>query len=357
MLLQGPLLTWGSSEGTDMAAAGLALSALLLGERPRLAGALLGLALSFRWTAAAWALPLAITLPVGGLPRAAGGALLGFLPHLVGSAWGGGFVWPDQSLNLAIAAGPGAPQPGLIGILGRVPHGLQQAAPYLLPGIASRAGAALLLLNAALPARTPEGRALRRLAGAMALGALVHALGLAAVFANARLALPSTLAALAGFGLAGARVSAEGLAPRRVVVAAMLGIAALSGLWSVPALRVAPPGAAFVSELGTALANCPSRGAATLANNALVHTVRDGWLVPAVQLGGLRITPRTTPAALGRIADDAGISVLVLDPARARGQPGLAPLARGDATAVDGWARCANGPLRVWTRSPPPNPG
>jgi hypothetical protein len=78
--------------------------------------------------------------------------------------------------------------------------------------------------------------------------------------------------------------------------------------------------------------------------------------VPAVQLGGLRVTPRTTPAALGRIADAAGLRVLVLDPVRARGQAGLTPLVKGDATEVDGWRRCADRPLRIWTRAPAPVP-
>jgi hypothetical protein len=91
-----------------------------------------------------------------------------------------------------------------------------------------------------------------------------------------------------------------------------------------------------------------------MANNAIVHTTTAGWIVPAVQLGGLRVTPRTNPAALGEIADRAGLRLLVLDPARARGQAGLEPLVRGTDTTIAGWQRCADGPWRVWTREAPP---
>jgi hypothetical protein len=57
---------------------------------------------------------------------------------------------------------------------------------------------------------------------------------------------------------------------------------------------------------------------------------------------------------LGEIADRAGLRLLVLDPARARGQAGLEPLVRGTDTTIAGWQRCADGPWRVWTREAPP---
>ncbi len=354
LLAQAPFLSWGSTEGTDMPAAALCLAAVLLAERPRLAGLCLGLAMSLRWTAAAWLLPLALALEPGARWRALPFLALGFAPHLVGCLWSGAFVLPDQSLNLAIAAGPGAPPPsGPADLLGRVPRGLVQAASFLLPDVASRVGAGLGVLAAALPARSPAGRPVRRLAAALLLGGVLHAMGLAAVFANPRLALPATLVALLGFGLAAVRVVAERAAWRPAVSGVLVALAAASAWRSLPALREPPAGAAFVEALAEALAGCPEPNAPTLANNALVHTAVAGWLVPAVQLGGLRVTPRTTPLALGRMADDAGLRVLVLDPVRTRGQPGLAPLSQGEATEVDGWRRCADRPLRIWTRADP----
>lgn len=358
LLAQAVFLRWGSSEGTDLPAAALSLAALFLSDRPRLAGLCLGLALSLRWTAAAWVLPLALLLRPGERLHALPGLALGLLPHLIGCAWSGSFVLPDQSLNLAIASGPGAPPPaGIAGVLERLPRGLAQAGPFLLPDPLSRVGAVLGLLSAALPGRTEPDRALRRLAAALLLGGSLHALGLAAVFANARLALPGTLVALGGFGLAAARLGAQRPGWSRPV-AIGLGVAALLvGVRSVPAVRAPPAGAELVLALEAARAGCPDADAPTLANNAMVHSVQDGWLVPAVQLGGLRVTPRTTPAALGRIADEAGLRVLVLDPVRARGQVGLTPLVKGDATELDGWRRCADRPLRIWTRAPATVPG
>jgi hypothetical protein len=357
LLAQAVFLRWGSSEGTDLPAAALSLAALFFADRPRLAGLCLGLALSLRWTAAAWVLPLALLLRPGDRLQALPGLAAGLLPHLIGCAWSGTFVLPDQSLNLAIASGPGAPPPmGVGGVLGRVPRGLAEAAPFLLPDVLSRVGAALGLLAALLPGRSEPDRALRRLAAALLLGGVLHTLGLAAVFANARLALPVTLVALGGFGLAAARLGAQRPTWGRPVAVA-LGVAALLvATRSVPAVRLPPAGAELVLALAAARAGCPDANAPTLANNAMVHSEQDGWLVPAVQLGGLRVTPRTTPAALGRIADAAGLRVLVLDPVRARGQAGLTPLVKGDATEVDGWRRCADRPLRIWTRAPAPVP-
>ena len=351
LLAQAPFLTWGSSEGTDMVAAGLSIAAVFCADRPRLAGLLVGLALSFRWTAAAWLPALALALPAGGRLPALGGFVVGVLPHVLGCAFTGTLVLPDQSLNLTIAAGPGAPPPaGPAGIFARMPRGLAEAAPFLVPDIASRLGAALLLATALLPSRTAAGSALRRLAGALLGGGVLHAVGLAAVFANPRLALPTTLVALAGVGVAAGRIGEAAPRWQRAVGGGLLLLAAGTAATTLPALRAPPKGAEFVTALRGALAGCPELAGPALANNALVHTEVGGWLVPAVQLSGLRVTPRTTPAALGRIADEAGLRVLVLDPVRARGQPGLNPLSSGTDEEVDGWRRCTDRPLRIWTR-------
>lgn len=362
LLVQVPFLQWASTEGTDLLAAALSLGAILCVGRPILAGVLLGAACTVRWTAAAWIPALWLAAPAGQRVATLLAVAAGTLPHWLACAWCGAWVLPNQDLNLMIAAGPGAPPPGgsrLLDTLSRIPAGLGRALPHALPDLPSRVGAALLALSIFLPARDDAGRNNRRTAAALALGASLHLVALAAVFANPRLALPVSLAVLLG---PGAFVCA--LAPMGRRLAGAGGVLLLSGAavvaWSaLPALRAPAKEEVTLTRLEEAFVEAGGmpEDEPVMSNSPWAHTATNGWIVPAVHLGGLYVTPRTTPANLAKIADDAGLTTLVLDPARGRRDlAGLRDLFDAKAPEVDGWARRSASSWRIWVRSPAAEP-
>ncbi len=354
LLVQAPFLAWATTEGTDLPAAALALGAVLTASQPRLAGLMLGAALCLRWTAAAWIPAVLVAAEPGTRRTVFALALAGTMPHWLACAWCGTLVLPNQEMNLAMAAGPGAPPAaaGTWAALVRIPAGLGRALPHVLPDLTSRVGAALLVTSCIGFARDVQGRADRRLAVALALGAGLHTLALAAVFANPRLALPATLAAALGFPIFWRRLRPWGATVVTAAGVLLVAGAAWTGWRTLPALATPPPEVELVTALHEALKSgtTPMVGS-VMTNSALAHTTSDGWLRPGIQLGGLYVTPRTTPAELGALADARGLTVLVLDPTRhRRDHAGLTALYEARLVSTDGWRRRATGRWRVWER-------
>ncbi len=357
ILAQPVLLTWGATEGTDLLAASLSIGAVLLADRPVLAGICLGLAIDVRWTSAAWIPALWIVTAPRERLVAISAMTVGTLPHWMACAWSGHLVFPDQGMNLAMAAGPGAPPQaaGTWAALTRIPSGLLRTTPIVLPDLATRASAALLPLAAVFAAGRgdAEGARDRRLALALFVGGVLHTLALAAVFANPRLAVPATLAALFGVAVAIRRLGRFGTSLRTLASGGLLGAAAAVFWFGLPGLRAPTPDERMAGELASAFAEAksPLPPGQVLANNPVAYTEADGWLVPSVNLGGLYVTPRTTPEELARLADEHGLGVLVLDATRSeRDYAGLHALFAAKEPEVGGWTRVSASIWRVWVR-------
>lgn len=358
LLVQAPTLQWASTEGTDLLAAALSLGAILSVKRPLQAGAMLGAACTVRWTSAAWIPALLWATAPGGRTATLLAFVAGTAPHWIACLWCGAWVLPNQDLNLMIAAGPGAPPPGASRFwdtVARIPGGLGRALPHALPDLPSRVGVALLAVAALLPTRDDAERTNRRTAAALLLGAALHLVALAAVFANPRLSLPVTLAALLGpaafvYGLStkGTWIARIGSVP---LVLAAAGVA-----WgALPTLAAPTKDEVTLTRLREAFveAGGAPEDEQVMSNSPWAHTESEGWIVPAVHLGGLYVTPRTTPADLAKIADDAGLTTLVLDPARGRRDlAGLRDLFDAKALEVDGWSRRSASSWRIWARLP-----
>lgn len=358
LLVQVPFLQWASTEGTDLLAAALSLGAILSARRPILAGALLGAACTVRWTAAAWLPALWLAVPPGRRTEAMVATLAGTLPHWLACAWAGAWVLPNQDLNLMIAAGPAGPGPGgggWLDTLARIPPGLGRALPHALPDLPSRVGAASLVASLLLRVRDEADRENRRAAGALLIGAALHFLLLAAVFANPRLALPLTLVALLGPGVLLSALARRGRRLAGAGAVVLVTAAALVAWSTLPTQRSPTNEEASLTRLEEAFAEAGGApaGAPIMSNSPWAHTEADGWIVPAANLGGLRVTPRTTPADLAKIADDAGLTTLALDPARGRRDlAGLRELFEARSTDVAGWTCRSASSWRIWVRVP-----
>jgi len=338
LLVQLPLLRWGSTEGTDLPAVALGLAALAVAvpsPGPRPAGAPTKGAASRMWVAGLLAggaammrYPAVVVIPVvlaaaawsqgrRGLLRASMGVLLVTAPHWGPALVGAGSLLPDTSENAAIGAGglPGGPGAGW------------------LPAVARALGLSLSTWPAWLGALGLGVGLLRRDGRALALlaWAALHLCLLGFFFSNERLVLPSTLALSLG-------VSFLLPAPLQLVVAASV----LSFTW--PAARVpdaaAAPREAMVARLST------KPGPVATTSPWLYLRRPDGWLeepilvkqaVPAgAQPGGL------TPPALVGWAHAAGIRLVVVDAGRVSATwPGLAPLLSG---ATPGLVEVARSP-------------
>ena len=308
-LLSAPLLEGGLTEGTDLPAAACVFAALAAVHERRSgrAGLLLGAALLFRYTAVA-AVPIVLfAAPRRG--RALGALALATLPH-----WGvalllGRSPLPDQSFNLAIAAG--APTSLLSWeTLRRWPMGLHGALWMALLHPLAPVGAGALLL-ACLRQR---GARLVLLAG------LAHAALIGLAFANARLILPTALAAALGLAA---------LCPRSLRPL----LALLIGLWTVPAARAPNPEEEAVAEVLPLLRGL--HGPILSAHPWVWQKNEAGYLHGAVPIRDLGGDPRQLDAA-GLIAgaQRRGFTTLVLERGRVeRTYPGLRGLLRGDPPA------------------------
>lgn len=333
LIVQVPVVQWGTTEGTDMLAAGLSLSALLVSRHGMTSGVLLGLALSTRWTAAAFVVPLLLLSPARG--RALAGLALGLLAHLVPAAWSGSAPWPDQGLNAAIAGGGS--------VLARLRAGLGEVPPVLLPDAASRLGGVALVAAAVVGPSTPT----RSLARALLVGALLHGLGLAAMFANPRLSLPGTLAAYLGLPLLACALGARGPGWRRGAGVALLLASVAAAAWGQRRPLEANADEARAEKVAALAARVPG-GVPLLSNTPWAHLRSGGWLHPARQASSLGAPHTLSPSALSTAAPGAWC---LLDGARGRGFPGLGTLLKGEPTA--GWSLVErDGALLLWAPNP-----
>ncbi len=340
LLCSGAVLTWGSTEGTDMAAAALSIGGLLaVRSRPGLAGALLGAAFLARYTAIA-ALPVALLFGRGRLSIAAVFALV-TAPHWACALWLGASVLPDQSSNFAIGGARG----GLLSMetLRRLPHGLGRAALAVFelpregggggpPGLATMDRAMLLgLAGLAVGLLRRDWRA-----AALVLLAVLHLAGVGMAFVNPRLVLPATLCVVLG---------AAWLIPGRLLIPA----AALSLWLNLPAAR--EPSVA-ASSLAKITAQTDALAGPILTSSPWFHQRQDGWITSGVLLRRLGDSRRLDPATLRSRALAWDVQHVALDIGRVRASyPGLALLARGK--DVEGFVEVAKSPgWRVYRLEP-----
>jgi hypothetical protein len=297
VLASAPLLTFGSTEGTDAPAAALLLLALLAGARGRgaLAGLALGGALLCRYTAAA-GLPV-LLLAMGGGWRARRDLLLVLLaataPHWALAAWTGLPLLPDQGINQAIGASGGPP--GGAGPWMRAWVGFRRAGADALLTWPARLG--LLGLLWGLLQR-------RREAALLSLLVLLHLLGLSLYFSKARLVLPAALCLVAGLGF---------LLPRRLLLPLALGF----GLGAFPR-ALDPDGEEAMAARGVALVE--GLPGPLLSSSPWLYQREGGWLLPAVNLKRLRDDRGLDPAGLWGLARGGGFRHVALEAGRVPGQ-------------------------------------
>jgi hypothetical protein len=307
-LVAAPLLAFGLTEGTDLPAAALSLAALAAAveRRPVQAGLLLGGALLCRYTALA-ALPVVLAFsPARGRTLLA--LALATAPHWGMALFLGRSPLPDQSFNLAIAAG-GPTALLSLETLRRWPVGLYGALWMALSNPLALAGG-VALLGGALVGK----RGARPL---LALG-LAHAGLIGLAFANARLVLPTALAA--GLGLAA-------LTPARLRLPLALGI----GLFTIPAARLPNPEEETVAAVAPLLAEAPTP--ILTAHPWVWQRTAGGYLHAAIPLRELGGDPRQLdPATLVREAQRRGFATVVLEKSRVdRTYPGLRAMMRAKA--------------------------
>lgn len=320
MIAQPGALEWGSTEGTDMPAAALAIGAIAAANarRSHLAGVLLGLACLTRYTSVA-AVPVVLMLD-----RAAWRALLVTVsPHFVLAAWTGTSPMPDQSMNLGIGAGHQTRLLSMDTVL-RWPMGFGRALEAALPDWPSRIAALGLVVGI-------RDRAAR---GLLAF-ALLYLAMVALVFSNARLCLPATLALTLGAGW---------LVPKRFAWVLLFG-AALVLFLQRDTLGVQKPGEV---ERATLAAKCAGLQGLVLSNSPWFYTHRDGWLVGSRQLSGLGQPRELTPAGLAERLRRTDAEAIALDFARVPGaMPGLVPMMKA---TPPGFVEVARTPSwGVWT--------
>jgi len=291
LLALSALLTWGSTEGTDMPAAALALASLAaVADRSYvLAGALAGLACMMRYTA------LAVVPVVLFFSRDRLKVLLAFAaataPH-----WGvalamGASVWPDGSDNVGIAAGHPTRLWSWETLL-RWPRASLSAARISLASWPVRIAFLGLLV----------GLLRRDRRAAMLLAWWICHLGLLGLFfGNFRLVLPATLAA--GLG-------AAWLMPRRWLLLPALGLLAwnIHAGWEVPRKE---------AERGEVAAATRGLEGPYLSSSPWFYWYRQGWVRGSVPVRALHRNPRAIdPPMLRAWALEHGFSRVVVDPGR-----------------------------------------
>jgi hypothetical protein len=250
-------------------------------------------------------------------------------PHWAVALYTGASLLPDQSQNIAIAAG--SPVPLLsIDTLRRWPGGCARA---VLDG----GGQPLIVLSALgfIPALWRRDRRAWGLLGF----ALLHVAALGLGFSNARLALPVTACAALG---------AAWLLPSRVLGAAALIVGALSSR---------EPGendleAEKAGAVASLLAAHPELDGPIVCTSPWCYRFDGVWIAGGIQLSGLGGGPRMEPNVLAAKMRTAGAAVVALETGRTRRQaPGLAPLL--SSREPEGWTLVgAPRGWHVWTLSP-----
>lgn len=330
MLALPATLAWGSTEGTDMAAAGLGFAALAAAHtrRPGWAGLLAAAACLSRYTALA-VVPVAWWLSAGGRARFLLAFVAGAAPHWAVALATGASVMPDQSYNLAIAAGRPT---RLVSVetLQRWPFGVAQAVGMLLrPGV-GRVLALGGVLGLVLGARRDRAARATLAWGALHLGLIALA------FSNERLLLPTVLCL--GLGWAW-------LLPRRVgQLAGAAGIA-----WAVAHGPAQDPRLDHIREIIDATADLEGP---FICTDPWFYTRKGGWLkqpVPPRAAGGDR---QLGLDQLVRFAQERRFRHIIVDAARVkRTYPRLEPLLRTG--PVDGLEHVTRvGSWRVWAVEP-----
>lgn len=302
VLVQVPVLTYGATEGTDLLAAALAISAVLAGvsKRSWLAGALLGGACLCRYTGIAAA---PVVLWLAGWRGLASFALV-TSPHWVGAAVLDVSPWPDQGLNMQIGRGPGGgPQPGRVE---RFFVGLWQVSHHLKtwPSLMG-------LVGLVVGAWRRDLRAVWLL-----VYGLLHCAGLALAFANPRLALPVLLVMGCGW---------YWLLPRRWLVLAL----PVLMWWGWPKARNVPGDAVLVAEVQQAAQGLEGPYA---SSTAWFYSEQSGWLRAPWMIWEAAEPGLMTPEKLHAWCKKVGIRMVVLDRARTRRAPGIQGLAMGRKT-------------------------
>lgn len=333
LLVQPVLLTYGTTEGTDLAALSLGLAALWARstERPVLAGTLAGLATLTRYTSAAL-LPALLLPPLGArhgrrsTVRTVGAFVLATTPHWLVALITGASVLPDQSGNLAIGANAVVHGPGW-DTIARLPAGLQAAAPFLFSGPGVGIGLAGLGVVGALAWRHREPALADPVLRLFSWG-LIHWVLIAAAFANARLVLPSRLCFALGLGLA--------LRQRpRLLLAASIAM----GLWTIPPAWRPSDAEQRLSRVVDTLEHLegPLRTGHFLTSDPWVYRQNGAHLQTGTPLRELGGDPRTIEATqLAAFARVRGYTLIVLDSGRlGRTYPGLLPLFEHDSSAED----------------------
>ena len=286
LLFQVQTLLWGAAEGTDLAAAALALGAIAAAheKRPWLAGALAGAACMARYTGVA---VVPVVVVVAGWRALASWALVVAPQAALALASGGPL--PDQGSNMAIGHGPGS---GWF-------EGLRRALPHVLGEWPAWVGLGGLVVGSARRDR----RAWMLLAYAV-----LHVGGLALAFANPRLALPATSALALGLFW---------LVPRRWALLPVVGLAA----WTLPRALEVPPDAARVRPLVEA-----AEPGKYLSSDPWFHTVDDGWLRPGTPIWIVGEPHSLSAERVRAFALETGHTHVALDAGRAGRSPGLRAL-------------------------------
>jgi hypothetical protein len=288
-------LAWGSTEGTDMLAAALAISAVL--QKDWKAGALLGAALMVRYSALAavpvvlfsrdwkrWLALVVCTAPHWAVALVTGEALL-----------------PDQSANLQIGAQGAAPLLSA-DTLRRFPMGFWLAFRHMEP--VAWVGALGLIIGC-----RSDPRARKLLAFAV-----LHLALLAVVFSRPRLALPATLAMACG----GAWLLRWRWSP--LVLLLPLAFNLRIAWLPVPQELTITPAVNAAAHLEGIF----------LSSNPWFHGWDEGWVTRARSLREAGPPPTVTPDTLSVYAKDHGIDHIVLDGGRVMATwPRLEPMLKG----------------------------
>lgn len=324
LAVQPVLLTFGSTEGTDLAAFSLALAAVWArsNRHPVAAGVLIGLAALTRYTAAA-AFPV-VLLPALTEPRkqqstakVLGAFLLTTTPHWAVALATGAPVLPDQSGNFAIGANAVVHGFGWDTLV-RMPAGLAAAVPFVFSGPGVVLGTVALVGVAIVAWKRKTLGHFEPMARLLGWGAM-HLVLVSAAFANARLVLPTRL--ILALGLPVALRSHP-----RVLAACTLGFA----LWTVPPAWSPSDGEVRLAGVVSALEDLegPLRTGHFLTSDPWVYRQNGAYLQSGTPLREVGGDPRVLDGpTLATFARARGYSLVVLDAGRVgRTYPGLAPV-------------------------------